>query len=62
MQHPQTLEARGPFKGAEGREFAGLIELVGVPLDLLPDSSGTIETFIRIGRSRSADFETVFCR
>ena len=46
MKHPESLEIGRPFKADECGEFARLVELVCVALDLLPDAARPLEALV----------------
>jgi hypothetical protein len=46
MEHPEPLEVCGPFKPDERRKLAGLIELIRVALNLLPDAARALEALV----------------
>ena len=61
MQHAETFETGGPFESCERREFAGLVEFVGILLNLLPDAAGALEApVLLVGHNAVADVCTPF--
>ena len=46
MKHSQALEAGCPLEPREGGKFAGLVEFVGIVLNLLPHAAGALEALV----------------